>query len=292
MYRWVSGLVSVVALGVMGHAQQQQPPPPKVLLIGEENVKVGKEPAHEKLETNWARAWATAKWPRSVLAMKTIAGSSQAWFISPYDSMAAMETSMRDQAKHPFSAQNDALLAQDTDNLTSSRSIIATYREDLSYLPANAPPVPKLRYFDVEIFQTRPGHTSEFVESRKLNKAAHERASMADSLVFYAVAAGAPNGTFIRFRGVQSLGDQDRYDQAHAAKAFQDATASTQKRMDELTSASVVNIQHVIFEFDPKMTYMPKEFTSVDPDFWTPRPKAPTSTPGGAPPPAANKQKP
>jgi hypothetical protein len=206
--------------------------------------------------------------------------------------MAALEQTDGQQAKHPFSAQNDGLIAQDADNLTSVRTMIATYRDDLTYLPANAPPVPKLRYFDVEIFQTRPGHTGEFIESRRLNKAAHERAAMADSLVFYAVAAGAPNGTFIRFRGVQSLGDQDRYDQAHAAKAFQDATASTQKRMDELTSASVVNIQHVIFEFDPKMTYMPKEFTSVDPDFWTPKPKPATTTPGGATPPAANKQKP
>lgn len=292
MHRWISGVVSVVvALGVVGHAQQPTPPP-KVLLIAEENVKVGKGPAHEKLETNWARAWATAKWPRAVLAMTTIAGPSQAWFISPYDSMAAMETAARDEAKHPFSAQNDSFIAQDADNVSSVRMLVATYREDLSYLPANAPPVPKLRYFDVEIFQTRPGHTAEFIESRKLNKAAHERASMADSLVIYAITAGAPNGTFIRFRGVQSLGDEDRYDQAHAGKAFQDAAASTQKRMDELTAASVANIQHVIFEFDPKMTFMPKEFTSVDPDFWTPKPKPPTATSGGAAPASAKKQKP
>ncbi len=103
---------------------------------------------------------------------------------------------------------------------------------------------------------------------------------MPDSTVYYAVAAGAPNGTFLRFRGVQSLGDQDRYEQAHSAKAYQDAVGANQKRIDELTSSSVVNIQHVIFEFDPKMSYMPKAFTSVDPDFWTPKPKPAASTAG------------
>jgi hypothetical protein len=105
---------------------------------------------------------------------------------------------------------------------------------------------------------------------------------MPDSMVYYSVAAGAPNGTFLRFRGVQSLADQDRYEQAHAAKAYQDAVSASQKRIDELTSSSVVNIQHVIFALDPKISYMPKEFTSVDPDFWTPKPKPAAATPASA----------
>jgi uncharacterized protein involved in type VI secretion and phage assembly len=39
-----------------------------------------------------------------------------------------------------------------------------------------------------------------------------------------------------------------------------------------------VNIQHLIYQFDPKMSYMPKEFTSADPDFWTPKPKPTASS--------------
>ena len=189
--------------------------------------------------------------------------------------MAAVEKLDQDVEKMSaaFTAQNDALMTQDGELLTGVRTIIATYRDDISYLPAGAPPVPKLRYFDVEIFQTRPGHTSEFIESRKLAKAAHEKASMPDSMVYYAVAAGAPNGTFLRFRGEQSLGAGDRFEKAHTAKGYQDAVAANQKRIDDLTSSSVVNIQHVIFQFDPKLSYMQKEFTSVDPDFWTPKPK-------------------
>ena len=68
-------------------------------------------------------------------------------------------------------------------------------------------------------------------------------------------------------------------DQAHRGKAYQDAIAASTKRRDELTSASVANTQHVIFQFDPKLSFMPKDFTSVDPEFWTPKPKpAPATT--------------
>ena len=285
--------LAVVSLGVIAQAQQPAaPPPPSVIRIVEENVKVGKEPAHEKVEINWARAFAAAKVPTQILAMKSIAGPPQAWFITPFDSMAAVETLSRAQDKMTaFNAQNDMFAAQDAEILTGGRSILATYRADLSYLPANSAPVPKMRYFDVEIFQVRPGHTSEFIESRHLTKAAHEKAQMPDGMIYYAVAAGLPNGTFIRFRAVQSLGDEDKYEQAHAARTYLDAMSASQKRIDDLTSSSVVNIQHFIYEFDPKMSYMNKDFTSLDPDFWTPKAK-PTAASSGAPAAPADKAKP
>jgi len=289
-----SACVVVAAFGVLGHAQGPTPPP-KVLRIFEENVKVGKEPAHEKVEIAWQRAFAAAKVPIQILAMKAIAGPPQAWFISPFDSMADVERAARAQDKlTAFMAQNDAYDAQDADLVNGRRTLLAVFRDDLSYAPANAAPVPKLRYFDVEIFQTRPGHTAEFVESRKIGRAAHQKASMPDSSIMYEVVAGAASGTFIRFRGVQALGDQDRYDEAHRGNPFRDAMMADQKRADELTASSVINTQHTIFEFDPKMSYMAKEFTSADPDFWTPKPKMSTANapaaPAAAPEPAKAKK--
>lgn len=275
---WVAVLFAVVSVRAQ---QPAAPPPPPVLQIFEETVKVGKVPAHEKLETRWTKTLVDAKWPGQTIAMKTIAGAQQAWFITPHQSMASIEKLAKDVEKMAaLNAQTDLLTAQDAEFVSGVRSIFATYRSDISYVPANSVPVPKLRYFDVEIFQTRPGHTAEFVESRQLTKAAHEKASMPDGMVYYAVAAGLPNGTFLRFRGLQSLADADRYDKAHTAKTYQDAVSGTQKRIDELTSASVINTQHFIFEFDPKWSFMPKEFTSQDPEYWTPKPKtAPAATP-------------
>jgi len=286
MTRWLCySACALVSLGVLVQAQAPGAPP-KVLRIIEETVKVGKGPAHEKLETTWSRTAAAGKWPGGSIGMKAIAGPPVAWWIEGYDSMAALEKNMQDSDKTPgYTAQNDQLSMQDGDNVSGTRTIIATYREDLSYVPANAPPVPKLRYMDLETFQTRPGHATEFVESRRLGKAAHEQAKMPDAVVIYAVVSGAPQGTFLRFRGLQSLGDEDRFAAAHTAKAYQDAVGTNQKRIDELTSASVNAIQQSIFQFDPKWTYMPKEFTSQDPDFWTPKPKPAASNPapGAAP---------
>src|SRR5260370_42048794 len=90
----VSLLASAVAL------QAQAPAPPhKVLRIYEENVKVGKSPAHEKVETNWTKAFAKAKWPGQYIGMKTIVGPSQAWFVEPHDSMASIEKLEKDTEK-------------------------------------------------------------------------------------------------------------------------------------------------------------------------------------------------
>lgn len=266
-----------VLLAAVAQAQTPAPPPPNVIRIFEENVKVGKGAAHEKVEINWTKAFANAKWPGQTLAMKSIAGPPQAWFIEGHDSMASIEKLENDTNKMTtLTAQTDLLSAQDGELLTGVRTMIATYRADLSYIPAGSLPVPKMRYFDVEIFQTRPGHIGEFVESRQITKAAHEKAKMPDPAVYYAVVAGAPVGTFIRVRALQSLADEDRYDVAHSAKNYQDALGANATRLDSLASSSVVNTQHVIFQFDPKMSYMGKDFTSVDPDFWTPKPKPAT----------------
>src|SRR5205807_1873388 len=113
-----------------------------VLRIFEENVKAGKGPAHEKSETAWAKMWTSQKYPGQSLAMKTIAGAPQAWFIEPHDSMASIEKLDKDIEKMTaLSAQNDAMSAQEGDLLTGTRTMIAVYRPDLSYLPSNALPV-------------------------------------------------------------------------------------------------------------------------------------------------------
>ena len=69
---WSAVLLGVV---VVAQAQQAAPPPPPVLRIFEENVKVGKVPAHEKLESSWTKMWAAQKYPGQSLAMKTTSQS-------------------------------------------------------------------------------------------------------------------------------------------------------------------------------------------------------------------------
>ena len=75
---------------------------------------------------------------------------------------------------------------------------------------------------------------------------------------------------------MKSLADANRYGEIHGAKNYHDALAPSQNKITELEAASILNSQSVIYQFDPKMSYMQKDFTSQDPDFWTPKPKAST----------------
>ena len=68
----------------------QQPGPPKVLRIFREDVKEGKGSAHEKVETRWAQTMARLKYPANTLALTSLTGTSQAWFLEGHDSFAAI----------------------------------------------------------------------------------------------------------------------------------------------------------------------------------------------------------
>ena len=141
------GVALLAATTSAGQAQGPQAPPPKAIRIFEENVKAGKGPAHEKVEAAWVRAFARAKWPGAYIGMKTIAGLPQVWFVELHDSMASIEKLEKDTEKMTaLTAETDLLGAQDGELLTGVRTILATYREDLSYLPPNDTPHPKLRY--------------------------------------------------------------------------------------------------------------------------------------------------
>ena len=57
------------------------PSPPKVLRIYREEVKPGKVAAHEKVEVGWPQAFTKANYAVHYLAMTSMAGPYEAWFI-------------------------------------------------------------------------------------------------------------------------------------------------------------------------------------------------------------------
>src|SRR5260370_36910166 len=65
--------------------------PPAVIQIGRESIKEGRSPAHRKVETDWARAFRRAQFPYHYLALETMTGVNEVWFISTYPSFAAIE---------------------------------------------------------------------------------------------------------------------------------------------------------------------------------------------------------
>src|SRR5438105_10962963 len=110
--------VLATAVALFGSAltvlAQMPPGPPKVLQIYREEIKPGKNAAHEVVEAGWPRAFTKVNWPTNYLGVVAITGPSEAWFLAGYDSYAAWETDSRNIDKNPaLKKELDQLEARD-----------------------------------------------------------------------------------------------------------------------------------------------------------------------------------
>jgi hypothetical protein len=255
----------------------------QILQIYREEIKQGKNAAHETAEVGYVRAFAKAKWPTQYLGMTSVSGPNEAWFTVAYDSFAALETDRQSIEKTPALAQQLAQLdQQDGEFRTGGRALLAIYRKELSYRPDQlAASVPKSRYFNILTLRMRPGHDVEFNQAVGMYLAALAKANVDTPFASYQVVSGAPGGTFLVFSAVKSLAEMD------AAPANQRAInaalgAEDGPKLLKLVGDSFLTTDSAIFAFSPKMSYVSKDFASADPDFWTPKPKA-AAKPAAAP---------
>ena len=253
-----------------------------MLQIFREEVKPGKTAAHEKVEAGWPRAFAKAKWPTYYLAATSVTGPSEAWFITGYDSYASYETDQKNLEKaSALFAETQRLSALDGELLTQGRSMLATYRGDLSY--NTGVDLAKMRYFTITVTRVRPGHDAEFVEARKTVKAAHEKAGLTDPAVIFQVTAGAPSGTYLVLVPRASLEELDRSEAIHG-DAYRQALGGEagQKRLAEIQSSALISSESNHFAFSPTMSYSSPRMVEGDPAFWTPKPAAAPKPPAAA----------
>jgi hypothetical protein len=60
---------------------------------------------------------------------------------------------------------------------------------------------------------------------------------------------------------------------ARMAAARQAMGDHKQKLFDALTPEVVQSSENLLFSFNPRMSYVSKEFAAADPEFWNPKPK-------------------
>lgn len=255
-------------------AQQSAPMgPPKVLFIFREEIKAGRGAAHEKLETGYVRAFQKAKWPVYSLAMTASMGGTDAWFISTYDSFAALEKDRQNMDKNAqLAADFERLDGLDAEFRTGQRSIVCALNEGLTI--GGDFDVSQMRYFSVNTVRVRPGHDQEYQEARKMLMEAVKKANPNAHSVVYSVTAGMPNGTYLVFTPRKSLAEMDP--NPAMAKAVQDALGEgNAKKRQKLLADSVISTETSIYAFSPRMSYVPKEWAKTGGDFWTPKPPPP-----------------
>jgi hypothetical protein len=249
--------------------------PPPLLRIIREDIKPGRAAAHERIETGYVRAFAKSKYP-NYIAMTSLTGTDQAWFIEPHANYAALEGSLQLVDHNPALKKELELLdAQDGEVRTGGRNMILVYQKDLSYRGDDlARDIPKAHYMRVQTIRIKSGHGPEYAEVRKTLNTALAKMNVATPAAVYTVSSGAPAGTYIVFRPAESLKAMDpgppntmTITQAMGGDA---AFASYRKANADL----VVSSENTLFIFSPKMSYPSKRFTDADPDFWNPKPAA------------------
>jgi hypothetical protein len=251
--------------------------PSKMIRIVREQVKPGKVAAHDKFEASWVQAATRGGSKVHYLALSSLTGAPESWFIDGHDSFEALAAAVKEEdANTALTSALETLSAQESDFLTNSQSIVARYREDLSY-HANPPNLGQAKFMAVYRETVKAGYSNEYEQAGKLLVAGYEKAGIKDERwAAYQVVAGMPDGTYLYFGPMSAMKEAD----VDNSKAFREAAGEDNRaRMREINREAIVpgSGQLTFFAMSPKMSYVSKEFASADPDFWTPKPAAASS---------------
>lgn len=254
-----------VSFALPAWAQQMDvPPPPGILQIYVDSVKPGKMAAYSKIENQAAAACARASaWP--YLAMQATTGPEEVWFVSGFDSYAAMERSddpfLRDAA---LASDINRLLDAKTDLVSDPHTVFLRYREDLSRNHGLVPP--RTRFFTVTVVKVHRGHEQEYEGSQRLLRSARERAGAMDNRAVYQVLSGMPDDTYITFSPHASFrGAAGALD---GLLDYDDLDDSLRDHLREFLAASVLTTETFVFSVSPAMSNPEGEWMADDPQFW------------------------
>ncbi len=248
---------------------QEPPPPPNILQIYREQIKPGRAGVHAMHEQGWPRAFARAGFTGYYLAMQSVTGPQEAWYLAGTESFASVEQNEKAIEANPaLQAELEHLGREDAEYLSGLHVILARYRADMSYGPRVS--IPTMRYFDVTILRVRPGHETSFGELNKLVIEAHQQANVDERWATFEVVSGMPDGTFLVFTPMKSLAEMDTVAARHGT-AFQQAIAPHRQKLTELQRAGILSTESMVFALSPRMSYMPDDFKAVDPAFWNPK---------------------
>jgi quinol monooxygenase YgiN len=272
MHNTPSRLAAPLALALFtGLAQAQGVPTtqPSLLNIVREEVKVGHGEAHAKTEAGWPAAYARAKSPNYYLALVSMTGPSEAWYVSSYASHAAFGESMkRDDADPVLSAELGRLSRADAAHLNNIRNVHAVGRPDLS--SGDFPDMGLMRYFEISTWRVRPGHEQGFEAAVKAFAAASRKVDPTTSFRVYEVVAGLPNPTFFIFASVRDFAQFDagiKSNQATMAAIPAADLAAAGKWIQE----GLINNETQRFRLDPMQSYVDAATRAKDPAFWMPK---------------------
>jgi hypothetical protein len=200
--------------------------------------------------------------------MDSMSGKHRALYFTGYDSFAEMEKdALDDQKNAAFSAAIDRAEVADGDLLDSSDQSSWVYRPDQSLNQTGG--LVGIRYFEIEVFQIKPGHEAEWDEAVKLVKAAY--ATVPDAhWAMYQNVFGREQPAYLVIIPRKSMSEVDAGFQ-QGAKFMAAMGADGMKKLSDLSAAAIASSETNIFAINPRQSYMMDDLTKADPDFWRPK---------------------
>jgi len=236
---------------------------PAVLGIQIEEVKVGHASEHTATERGWPVALEKAKSAFPYIALASLTGSPEVWFVTPYDSHAKAAESM-EEGGEALAAELSRLSRADAEHITGLRNLHTVGRKDLSH--GAFPETARQRFFEITTFHVRPGGEGAFEAAAKAYGAAAGRVAPGVAYRVYEVVAGMPSPTYLVFGSVVSFADFDKV-MAEGAATMKAMTPQEQEAMEKF-GAHVISIETNRFRLDPDMSFVPQSVRDQDPAFW------------------------
>ena len=260
-----------LAAGSAGTALAQGIPTtqPKFIHIFREQVKPGRTADHAKWEAGWPAAFEKAKSPYNYIALQSITGPPEVWYVSPLANQAAYGEMMAAEEKDPaLGAETERLGKGDGEFLSEMSAMQAAAMPDLSH--GSFPNVGKTRYYEITTFRVRPGHYDAWVAATKAYKAAAARSAPNASWRTYDVVAGAPGGTYLVFSSVGAFAEFDKMT-AEGEATWKGMTAEESAVLGKFMKESVINVSTNRYRLAPGQSYVNAETKAQDPAFWSPK---------------------
>jgi hypothetical protein len=244
---------------------------PNLVTITREEVKTGHNAMHAAFEAGWPAAFAKAKSPYYYLAMVSMTGPNEAWYVSPYASHAAYGESLKLESDNKvLGAELARLQRGDADHINSVRTIHAVARNDLSY--GAFPDMALQRFWEITTFRVRPGYEEAFAAAAKAYAAAAKRAAPNMNWRTYEVIAGLPGPTYFVFSSVRTFAEFDKSlaDGMELGKAF---TADESATLQKFATTGMINAETQRFRLDPGQSYVDAATKAKDTAFWSTAPR-------------------
>ena len=224
-----------------------QDPPYPLVQIYRERVKPGRMSKVVQIEEAAAGFCAKAGCPNPYLAITSMTGPNEIWWINGFDSAETMEKILRAYAANTqIMDQLDVVAQNKADFVFPSVNLLARFREDLSV--ASNTTFAYARYISITVVQVRPGQTPAYEKARQSLKGAQQRSGRTQWA--YQVTSGTEDGTYLILT---------------PGRTFQEVRvfSASDEHGDVVTS-----LRNPPLSVSPSMSMPAQSWLDADPDFW------------------------